>query len=477
MKVLKRVFPVILAVAVNLGVIHPTEAGANLSKSAIIQKAEQYDRALVTPPHASNEQHHLIAATLAAHHSQGSDQSDIMQLLRELSAMVTYLAQSDTTFWWDGFQWIPSNRSTYTYSGTKLTEEITQSSGDGIDWVNETRLVNVYDGGGRLTSMTTYTWSGSWVNETMTTFTYDGSGNAITSLSQSWGGSAWVNEFQSEMTYSGSNIATITTQIWNGAWVNMRKDIYSYGAFGVTEILTQSWTGSWNDAERIVMSYDGSGRSTQWLWQLWRNNTWRNWFKDDYTYDGSTTNQILDVRSDWDTVGSDWVEGWADTSRYASGQLIEMVTAYFTFPFVTRFLYDYDGNGNLVEEINQNGPGPTWMNFSRTVTVYITAGIFDDDAYTGQLLEFDIGQNYPNPFNLSTVIPYSLSGDGHVKITVCNILGQTMSTLVDEFQPAGPHTALWNGRDVNGREAASGIYFTRVQVGSYSQVRKMVLLK
>lgn len=479
MGLLRQILTVVVALAVFFGVNCPALAGGNLAESPLGRKAMQFDRALITPAHTTAEQHHLIAVRLAAHHTQVSDPAEILRIMDELGVMVTYLAQSDTTFWWDGFQWVPSNRTTNTYSGTNLTEEIMQSTGDGITWVNETRTVNAYDGGGRLSSITTYTWSGSWVNETMTSFTYDGSGNVSNSLSQEWSGSAWLNKYQSDMTYSGSNLATMTTQIWTGSWVNMRKDIYSYGAFGITEILTQSWTGAWNDAEKVTYSYDGSGRRIQDLSQLWRNSAWRNWFKDDFAYDGSTTNEVLDVHSDWDTVGSAWVAAWADTSRYASGKRIELVTAYFSFAFVTRFLYTYDGNGNLTEEINQNGAGPSWMNFSRTVTVYVTAGIFDgyaeDDA--GRPSEFDIGQNYPNPFNLNTVIPYTLAGDSHVKITVCNILGQTISTLIDAFQPAGAHTAMWDGRDAHGRDAASGIYFTRVQVGALSQVRKMVLLK
>ncbi len=453
-------------------------AGVQTTKSEFERRAAEYDKALVTPVHATPEQHHLIAVSLAAHHTPFSDLSEMLRVLDELSVQVTYLPQSDTSFWWDGIQWNPSTRSTYTYAGTKLTETISQSTGDGVTWVNETRSVNTYDGNGRLATSTSMTWSGGWVNESMTTFTYDGSGNVATMLSQSWSGSAWVNEFYSEMTYSGSNISTMITQIWSGsAWVNMRKDIYSYNASGVSEVLTQAWTGAWIDAERVVYTYDGSGRKTQQLSQLWRTSSWRNWFKNDYSYDGATTNEILDVRSDWDTVGSSWVAAWADTSRYSANRLIEMVTAYFSFPFVTRFLYTYDGAGNLTEFINQNGAGSLWMNFSRTVIVYTIAGIFDDDAVSSKPSEFDIGQNYPNPFNMNTVIPYSLSEDAHVRMTVCNILGQSVATLFDGFQSTGPHVAAWDGHDDQGHDVASGIYFFRLQTDHDAQVRKMVLLK
>ncbi len=478
MKNLRMVFTLLLACSAMLVLAGPAMAIVSQASSDLARRAIAYDRVLTTPPHATAEQHHLIAVTLAAHHSQVASASEIQQILDELAAMVVYLQASDTTFWWDGAQWVSANRTTYAYSGTKLTEYITESSGDGTTWVNETRTVIAYDGNGRLSTITSFVWVGSWVNQNLLTFTYDGSGNIISTLSQEWNGSAWVNEFNSVMTYTGSNLATMTSQLWSGsAWVNFRKDIYTYGGDGVTEILTQSWTGSWSDAERIVYTYDGSGRRTQSLSQLWRNSSWRNWVKNDYSYDGATENEILDVHSDWDTAGSAWVEGWADTSRYSADRRIELVTAYFTFPFVTRFLYAYDGAGNLTETINQNGPGPSWLNYSRTVDVYTIAGIFDDDAAAGMPSSFSLFQNYPNPFNQTTLIPYSLAGDSHVKITVSNILGQTISTVVDEFQTGGTRTALWSGRDANGRSVASGIYFFRVQVGQASQVRKMVLLK
>jgi hypothetical protein len=154
-----------------------------------------------------------------------------------------------------------------------------------------------------------------------------------------------------------------------------------------------------------------------------------------------------------------------------------MVTAYFTFPFVTRFLYSYDGPGNLSEIINQNGFGSSWMNFSRTIIVYTLAGVFDDESAGGMPAGFAVSQNYPNPFNLGTTIPYTLSGDGPVRISVTNIVGQTVATLVEGFQPAGSYAAFWDGRDPTGRAMASGVYFFRAEIGGQTQVRKMVLLK
>jgi hypothetical protein len=88
-----------------------------------------------------------------------------------------------------------------------------------------------------------------------------------------------------------------------------------------------------------------------------------------------------------------------------------------------------------------------------------------------------LGQNIPNPFNSSTSIAFILPKTILVRLEVINLLGQRVATLVDEELIAGQHTVLWDGRDNAGRNLASGIYFYRLKTGSYSQTKKMILLK
>ncbi|MGA7160888.1 MAG: aryl-sulfate sulfotransferase [Bacteroidota bacterium] len=83
-----------------------------------------------------------------------------------------------------------------------------------------------------------------------------------------------------------------------------------------------------------------------------------------------------------------------------------------------------------------------------------------------------LSENYPNPFNPSTTIRYSVPVSGKVSIRVYNILGQAVATLVDGNQSAGSHEVSFNGANLS-----SGIYFYRIESGSSSAVKKMVLLK
>ncbi len=86
-------------------------------------------------------------------------------------------------------------------------------------------------------------------------------------------------------------------------------------------------------------------------------------------------------------------------------------------------------------------------------------------------------QNYPNPFNPETNIEYGIKETGFVSIKIHNILGQVVRTLVNEAQSAGFYTVVWNGRDEQGRELSSGIYYCRLTAGEQSAILKMLFLK
>ncbi|MBN2829864.1 MAG: endonuclease [Candidatus Cloacimonetes bacterium] len=84
---------------------------------------------------------------------------------------------------------------------------------------------------------------------------------------------------------------------------------------------------------------------------------------------------------------------------------------------------------------------------------------------------------YPNPFNPETRVSYSISTGVDVKISVYNLKGQCLKTLVDRFVTPGNYYATWNGKDSNGKSCPSGVYFFRMDAGKMSSVKKALLLK
>ena len=93
------------------------------------------------------------------------------------------------------------------------------------------------------------------------------------------------------------------------------------------------------------------------------------------------------------------------------------------------------------------------------------------------LCSYQLSQNYQNPFNPDTRIDYTLPRAGNVKLTIYNILGQPIRTLVNAKQEAGPYSIDWDGRDMTGHAIASGVYFYNLETGSSVESRKMLLLK
>ena len=96
---------------------------------------------------------------------------------------------------------------------------------------------------------------------------------------------------------------------------------------------------------------------------------------------------------------------------------------------------------------------------------------------------FVLHQNYPNPFNPTTTIAFSFGSQGgggisqRVTLDIFNILGQSVTNILDGYLPPGNHEVSWDGTDRRGRSVASGIYLYRLSVGEESQSKKMLLLK
>ncbi len=85
---------------------------------------------------------------------------------------------------------------------------------------------------------------------------------------------------------------------------------------------------------------------------------------------------------------------------------------------------------------------------------------------------FSLSQNYPNPFNPTTVIGYELPVNSLMTVKVFDVLGREVETLVNECQNAGSHSVTLNAANL-----PSGVYFYRLEAGSFRETKKLVLIK
>ena len=91
--------------------------------------------------------------------------------------------------------------------------------------------------------------------------------------------------------------------------------------------------------------------------------------------------------------------------------------------------------------------------------------------------DFELSQNYPNPFNQSTHITFKLPRAVYVDLSIYNILGEKITTLVNGVKFPGKHSVEWNGRNEELREVQSGIYMLRLNAGVFTEFKKMIIVK
>ena len=174
-----------------------------------------------------------------------------------------------------------------------------------------------------------------------------------------------------------------------------------------------------------------------------------------------------------------------DTSSYSfeipGGGVEYVVRARLIYRRSFRFLTDakqwqYDGHNNPLEDVMPPYFGHLMEEKIWESGVTSVSGI--------PLINFSLEQNYPNPFNPSTVISYRLPVSSDVSLKVYDVLGNLVATLVDEFKPAGSYAVEFRSHSDEGQNLpagrqglSSGIYFYKLQAGSYTETKKMILIK
>jgi len=146
--------------------------------------------------------------------------------------------------------------------------------------------------------------------------------------------------------------------------------------------------------------------------------------------------------SNWQKIG--FVNG--------NGTTTEKQTYSFTDKSVTEGNYSY-----RLKQVDFNGV----FEYSN----FIEVNVLNPD-------KFELNQNYPNPFNPNTSIKFSLPSAGNVKLSVYNLLGQEVQTLINGFKEAGIHTVNFEAKNIN-----SGIYLYKLEANGLTSVKKMTLLK
>ncbi|KQC09365.1 MAG: hypothetical protein APR54_12940 [Candidatus Cloacimonas sp. SDB] len=130
---------------------------------------------------------------------------------------------------------------------------------------------------------------------------------------------------------------------------------------------------------------------------------------------------------------------------------------------------------NIVYSVTVEDEQITQINFNMTCTLPQVS--IKDELITNSSFQISNLLNYPNPFNPETTIEFSIKNNSKVNLTIFNIKGQSIKTLIDEHLPKGDHSIIWSGYNQNGNQVTSGIYLYKLEVGNQNSVKRMLLLK
>ena len=171
-----------------------------------------------------------------------------------------------------------------------------------------------------------------------------------------------------------------------------------------------------------------------------------------------------------DTVEWQWIEGMhTTTSDSTTGQNVwdEPIDVSHQ---VFRFVITSPGVHNYFCTPHRN---------IGTVGTITATSVNSVDDRNNPPEKFQLSQNYPNPFNPTTSIQYAIASRQFVILKVYNLLGKEVATLVNEEKPAGEYEVEFNTLSHSGnvRNLPSGIYFYELKAGSFTQTKKMVLIK
>ncbi len=136
------------------------------------------------------------------------------------------------------------------------------------------------------------------------------------------------------------------------------------------------------------------------------------------------------------------------------------------------YFHDDDVWGCSTQAEGQAGPGKLVLS-----AIDFTVNPTDNEVVEVAPSKAMLQGNYPNPFNPTTTIKYNAPVNGNVNVSVYNVKGQLVKTLVNEHKAAGEHSIVWNGEDNNGQQTTSGIYFYKMTSGNRTETQKMIMVK
>jgi hypothetical protein len=224
------------------------------------------------------------------------------------------------------------------------------------------------------------------------------------------------------------------------------------------------------------------------VWQNAQRARWYNYYSDtDYADFANTPEIYISVSPDNGTTWSEpIVLNNVETTQFAG---IKPMWVYPADKVIytgmqgnnkvgkvgVMFYNDYTWGSNAITPSYHPTPDGGEVMFMEMQIVF-SSGVDNDDNTVTPVVSL-LHQNYPNPFNPETTISFDMPKSAAANLSIYNVKGQLINTLVDGNLGFGKHSFVWNGKDASGTDVTSGIYFYRLTTDGKVETRKMMLMK
>jgi len=401
----------------------------------------------------------IIVLSMIVSVSFGADQLD--EVITEEQSNIVYRNNIDfntktTQVWWDSawhnkWQWLKS----YDDSGYLTESEFYKFRNDEWSLRGNVSFTN-NDSGEPISRIRQVYWDGSFYNRSLQEYNYNDGGDLTQNTRLKWRHDSWHNRSMNELQYQDGLCVNNTYSRWVDS--------------------------SWTDRYLQEISYNDNGERVEKVGYKWTDNGWTERHKTEYSFDdnGDLSQKMFSKWTDAGWVTRARLSVTRDDSYNPVEILLEKVDSTDTWNNVALRENTFSDDGMIMETVKSRWHDDQWRPRKRNEYTYIDGpgrSVLSIVAPATLPDQITLAQNYPNPFNPITTFSYEIPKAELVTITVFDMRGSRVATLVNERQDPGIRSYRWNGTDDNGNGVAAGVYIYTIQAGNFQQSKKMILLK
>ena len=353
-------------------------------------------------------------------------------------------------------------------------------------WHNKLQWLKSYDSNGYLTESEVYIFrNDEWLILGNVSYTNNDNGSPNTKIKQVYRGGYFRNRSLNEYNYNDSGDLTQNTRYkWhNNSWNNRsQKELQYEDGLCVNSTYYRWEDTTWTNRYLNEISYNDNGERDVKVGYKWTDSGWTERHKTEYSFDDNS-NLSQKIFSKWTD------SGWITKARITISRddsfnpvdiLLEKVDSTDAWNNVSLRENTFFDGDMIMESVSSRWHDDGWHLRKRNEYTYINGpgrsslNIIEPISLPEQVT---LDQNYPNPFNPITTISYEIPKVEFVMVSVFNLRGNKITTLVNELQNPGVKSYNWNGTNDYGNSVAAGVYVYTIQAGNYRQSKKMILLK